>query len=235
MVRYIPGFITTVLVLISISLYSQSRSNFYVQLRNGQKIESYDIILKRPLFKPDFVQVNGQVRYDLIQVDKINYRQGYYAVRTIGISTKPTLLNVDIEGPISLFYQYKTNSSYDPYTGMYNYSGRRVYYLEKRKFEVEKFKLYILERMVEDHLPSLELVQKARKLSVYTYAGYLVGGGLMLYGFLNSDVDPATGRIKINPITFVGMGISIIPLITGSKKEDLMMRSILVYNNRGRN
>ncbi len=221
-----------IMLFVFASIFIQAQSNYYVILRNGKVIENFDINIKRPLFKKPYVEIGSDQKYDLFQVDKLNFRHGYYAVRELSSGRNSDLLEVETEGTISIFYQIKISSNYDPYMGygMYNSTARKVYYMEKERFLTQKLTVNNVSRAVQDHLPSLEFANKARNAGMITTAGYVAGLALTFTGLAQSKVDPNTGNIKFSPLVFVGLGVSIIPLISGSHKEKNLFRAIMTYN-----
>ena len=221
----------------------KAQNNFYLQLRNGQVIESFNIIVKNPLFKKPFFLVDNTKEIEWFQVDKVNFKDGYFVARELPRGRNTALLNIEFEGPISVYYdiQITRQDNYPGYGygayGSYGpgfYERKKVLYFEKTKYNVQALTTRNLIPAVENHKPSFELAQKARKVELASRFTSIVGGAGLIYGLTQSTINPNTGTVKISPWTWVGMGVISIPIFFKNKREDLVNQAILTYNQAHR-
>ena len=80
--------------------------------------------------------------------------------------------------------------------------------------------------LVQDYLPSAELVQKAKRLNQIANLLLVAGAGTMIYGVINTDYQ--TGKIPV--YTWIGLGGVLGGGFVRKQGTDYMQRSVLTYN-----
>ena len=224
------------LFLLFFGFYSMAFGQGYsVGLVNGKVIESYNIRLKNPLFKRPFILVNDSLELELDGVDYYTNYQGDYVVRNITFGSRKTILNREINGPISLFYIItQTGGYYDPTFGYTRGRERITYYFEKEKFVVQRLNFENLFVAVQDNPQSLEKLMEAQKIKRTNGLMYAAGAGLLVAGIMegyNSQGTTNQGTFKVSPFFIAGLVVITIPQFRKSQVHRKYIDAILIYND----
>ena len=82
-----------------------------------------------------------------------------------------------------------------------------------------------------DNAGAQQLLTESRRYQQATVASYVVGGGLLLYGLLQS-LQPSDGsRATISPLVYVAIPILIVPIVLQSKQANNQRQAISLYNS----
>ena len=118
--------------------------------------------------------------------------------------------------------------------GGYPYGGYRTTkteYFSKDNGPVQSLSLRNLAVATADNAGSQELLNNARRYRQSTIAAYVVGGGLLIAGLLQS-VQPSTNP-GISPLFYAAIPVLIVPLIFQSKQAAAQRQAIAIYNAGG--
>ena len=154
-------------------------------------------------------------------------------------------------GRISLYATYNTsyNSPYGPmgyggfgyggfggypYGGLggYPYGGyptTKTEYFSKDNGPVQNLTLRNLAIATADNAGAQQLLSNARHYRQSTIAAYVVGGGLLVAGLLQS-VRP-DNRPGISPLFYAAIPVLVVPLIFQSKQAAAQRQAIALYNS----
>jgi hypothetical protein len=224
---------------------STQPARFQVGLKNGAVYNAYDVEVKQPLFGRNFLLLDGQRRVELNEVGFYENETGHYVRTTLPHSSREATLRREKTGRISLYATY--NTSYAPggygmpgfgyggfgYGGFggYPYGGYRTTkteYFSKDNGPIQNLNARNLALATTDNAGVQELLAQARRYQTSTTIAYVAGGGLLLYGLLQSFQANSTG---ISPVTYAAIPVLIVPLIFQSKQASAQRQAIALYNS----
>lgn len=225
---------------------STQPTRYQVGLKNGAVYNAYDVEVKQPLFGRNFLLLDGQRRIELSEVGFYENETGHYVRTTLPRSSREATLRREKTGRISLYATY--NTSYSPggygmpgfgyggfgYGGFGGYpygSGYRTTkteYFSKDNGPIQNLNARNLALATADNAGAQELLAQARRYQTSTTIAYVAGGGLLLYGLLQSFQATSTG---ISPVTYAAIPVLIVPLIFQSKQAAAQRQAIALYNS----
>lgn len=225
---------------------STQPTRYQVGLKNGVVYNAYDVEVKQPLFGRNFLLLDGQRRVELSEVGFYENETGHYVRTTLPRSSREATLRREKTGRISLYATYNTNYSPGGYGmpgfgyGGFGYGGFGGYpygsgyrttkteYFSKDNGPVQNLNARNLALATADNAGAQELLAQARRYQTSTTIAYVAGGGLLLYGLLQSFQATSTG---ISPVTYAAIPVLIVPLIFQSKQAAAQRRAIALYNS----
>ena len=222
---------------------------YQVGLKNGRVFNVYDVEVKSPLFGRSHLLIDGQQRIDLTEVGFYEDQTGHYVRTTLPNSNRETTLRRERTGRISLYATYNTSYASSPYGmgyggfgyggmggfgypyGGYPYGGYRTTkteYFSKDNGPVQNLNLRNLALATRDNAGAQELLTQARRYRQSTIAAYVVGGGLLVAGLVQST---SAARPGISPLFYAAIPVLIVPLIFQSKQASAQRQAIALYNS----
>ena len=225
-------------------------TRYQVGLKNGQVYSVSDVEVKSPLFGHSHLLLDGQRRIDLADVGFYEDQTGHYVRTTLPRSSRETTLRREKTGRISLYATYNTSYASSPYGmgyGGFGYGGMgyggfggspyggyrttKTEYFSKDNGPVQNLNLRNLAVATADNAGAQALLNNARRYRQSTLAAYVVGGGLLVAGLLQS-VQP--GNPGISPLFYAAVPVLIVPLIFQSKQASAQQQAISLYNATNR-
>ena len=226
---------------------STQPTRYQVGLKNGTVYNVTDVEVKQPLFGRNFLLLDGQRRVELSEVGFYENETGHYVRTTLPRSSREATLRREKTGRISLYATY--NTSYSPggygmpgfgyggfgYGGFggYPYGGYRTTkteYFSKDNGPIQSLNARNLALATTDNAGAQELLTQARRYQTSTTIAYVAGGGLLLYGLLQSFQANSSG---ISPLTYAAIPVLIVPLVLQSKQASAQRQAIALYNSGG--
>ncbi|MFD1871731.1 hypothetical protein [Hymenobacter bucti] len=224
-------------------------TRYQVGLKSGQVYSVYDVEVKSPLFGRSHLLLDGQRRIDLADVGFYEDQSGHYVRTTLPRSNRETTLRREKTGRISLYATYNTSYASSPYGmgmgmggfgyggmgmggfGGYPYGGYRTTkteYFSKDNGPVQNLSVRNLALATADNAGAQALLSNARRYQQSTIAAYLVGGGLLVAGLVQSVRPNNPG---ISPLFYAAIPVLIVPLIFQSKQAAAQRQAIALYNS----
>lgn len=224
---------------------STQPTRYQVGLKNGAVYNVTDVEVKQPLFGRNFLLLDGQRRVELSEVGFYENETGHYVRTTLPNSSREATLRREKTGRISLYATYNTNYSPGSYGmpsygyggfgyggfGGYPYGGYRTTkteYFSKDNGPIQNLNARNLAMATADNAGAQELLAQARRYQTSTTVAYVVGGGLLAYGLLQSFQANSTG---ISAVTYAAIPVLIVPLIFQSKQASAQRQAIALYNS----
>jgi hypothetical protein len=118
--------------------------------------------------------------------------------------------------------------------GGYPYGGYRTVkteYFSKDNGPIQDMNMRNLLLATRDNAGSQQLLLDARRYQRGIVASYVVGGGLLVGGLLQS-LQPNTSGIS--PLVFAAIPVLIVPIVLQSKQVNNQKQAIALYNSQGR-
>jgi hypothetical protein len=224
-------------------------TRYQVGLKNGQVYSVYDVEVKSPLFGRSHLLLDGQQRIDLADVGFYEDQSGHYVRTTLPHSNRESTLRREKTGRISLYATYNTSYASSPYGmgmgyggfgyggmggypfGGYPYGGYRTTkteYFSKDNGPVQHLSTRNLAVATADNAGAQALLSNARRYQQSTIAAYVVGGGLLVAGLVQSVRPNNPG---ISPLFYAAIPVLIVPLIFQSKQAAAQRQAIALYNS----
>jgi len=224
-------------------------ARFQVGLKNGLVYSASDVEIKSPLFGRSYLLLDGQRKFELAEVGFYEDESGHYVRTTLPGSSREATLRRDRTGRISLYSittsQYSSSpggfgypgyggygSSYGGYGGN-PYGGYRTVktvYFSKDNGPIQNITTSNLMLATSDNAGAQQLLFESRRYQQATVASYLVGGGLLVAGLLQS-FRPNDGGSAISPLIYVALPILIVPIVLQSKQTNNQRQAIALYNS----
>jgi hypothetical protein len=224
---------------------------FQVGLKNGQVYNVADVEVKSPLFGRSHLLLDGRQRIDLADVGFYEDQTGHYVRTTLPNSNRETTLRREKTGRISLYATYNTSYASSPYGmgmgmgmggfgyGGYPYGGfgnpyggyrtTKTEYFSKDNGPVQNLNLRNLAIATAENPGAQQLLSNARRYRQSTIAAYVVGGGLLVAGLVQSTRP--TSSPGISPLFYAAIPVLIVPLIFQSKQAEAQRQAIALYNS----
>ena len=226
-------------------------ARYQVGLKNGMIYNVYDVEVKSPLFGHRQLLLDGRQRIDMAAVGFYEDQTGHYVRTTLPNSSRETTLRREKTGRISLYATYNTSYASSPYgggfgmggfgygglggypygMGGYPYGGYRTTkteYFSKDNGPIQNLTLRNLALATTDNAGSQELLTQARRYRQSSLAAYVVGGGLLVAGLVQS-VGPRNRGIS--PLFYAAIPVLIVPLIFQGKQASAQRQAIALYNS----
>ncbi|GAA3928423.1 hypothetical protein [Hymenobacter algoricola] len=223
-------------------------SRYSVGLKNGQTYRVFDVETKQPVFGRSFLLLDGQQRIDLSEVKYYEDETGHYVRTKLPKGNRDVTLRREKVGRISQYSAY-TNQFSGGYPGgfsPYGYGGRyggfggygmggpmyrpiKVEYFTKDNGPVQDLSLKNLSLATADNPASTEMLLQARRYQQYATASYVVGGGLLVAGLLNS-LSTRDGGTLISPLMYAAVPFLIVPVVVQGKQQRSIRQAISLYN-----
>lgn len=225
---------------------------YQVGLKNGTLYNVYDVEVKQPLFGRNFLLLDGQRRVDLNEVGFYENENGHFVRTTLPGSAREATLRREKTGRISLYATY--NTSYSPgyggfggglggfgyggfgggYGGYGGYPGggyrtTKTEYFSKDNGPVQSLNSRNLALATADNAGAQQLLAQARQYQTFTTGAYVVGGGLLVAGLLQSF---QANRSGISPLFYAAIPVLIVPLVLQGKQASAQRQAIALYNSR---
>ena len=235
---------------------SSSRpSRFQVGLKNGLLYNASDVEVKTPLFGRSYLLLDGQRKFEMAEVGFYEDESGHYVRTTLPGSSRESTLRRDKTGRISLYSI--TNSQYNSMPGGmgmggmgmggmgmggfgmggmgmggYPYGGYRTVkteYFSKDNGPIQNLSTPNLLLATRENAGSQQLLMESRRYQQATVASYVVGGGLLVAGLLQS-LRPSESRSGISPLMYAAIPVLIVPIVLQGKQANNQRQAISLYN-----
>ena len=228
-------------------------TRFQVGLKNGLLYNAFDVEVKTPLFGRSYLLLDGQRKFEMAEVGFYEDESGHYVRTTLPGSNRESTLRRDKTGRISLYSI--TTSQYNSmpggmgmgmgmggfgYGGMggfggmggYPYGGYRTIkteYFSKNNGPIQNLSTQNLMLATSDNAGAPQLLLESRRYQQATVASYVVGGGLLLAGLLQS-LRPNENRARISPLMYAAIPVLIVPIVLQGKQANNQRQAISLYN-----
>ena len=228
---------------------STQPTRYQVGLKSGAVYSVYNVEVKQPLFGRNFLLLDGQRRVDLNEVGFYENENGHFVRTTLPGSSREATLRREQTGRISLYATY--NTSYSPgyggfgggfggygYGGLGGYGGypggggyrtTKTEYFSKDNGPVQNLTSRNLALATADNAGAQQLLAQARQYQAFTTGAYVVGGGLLVAGLLQSLQGNNTG---ISPLFYGAIPVLIVPLVLQGRQAAAQRQAIALYNSR---
>ena len=226
-------------------------ARFQVGLKNGLLYNASDVETKNPLFGRSYLLLDGQRKFDLAEVGFYEDETGHYVRTTLPNSSRETTLRREKTGRISLYSV--TTAQYSPggfgYPGYGGYGGYgygyggfgspygngyrtiKTEYFSKDNGPVQNINTTNLLLATTDNAGAQQLLLESRRYKQATIASYVVGGGLLVVGLLQS-LRSSDGRgASVSPLVYVALPVLIVPIVLQSKQANNQRQAITLYNS----
>ena len=230
-------------------------SRFQVGLKNGMLYNASDVEIKSPLFGRSYLLLDGQRKFDMGEVGFYEDETGHYVRTTLPNSSREATLRRDKTGRISLYSitssQYNSGpggfgpggfgpGGFGRYGGMGGfgmggnpYGGYRTVkteYFSKDNGPIQSLSTRNLMLATSDNAGAQQLLFDSRRYQRITVASYVVGGGLMVAGLLQS-LRPTESGQAISPLVYAALPVLIVPIVLQSKQANNQRQAISLYNS----
>ncbi len=227
---------------------STQPARYQVGLKNGAVYNVYDVQVKQPLFGRNFLLLDGQRRVELSEVGFYENETGHFVRTTLPGSSREATLRREKTGRISLYATYSTSYAPGGY-GMpgYGYGGfgyggfggypygsgyrtTKTEYFSKDNGPIQNLNSRNLALATTDNAGAQELLSQARRYQTFVVGAYVVGGGLLVAGLLQSLQPNNPG---ISPLFYAAIPVLIVPLVLQGKQASAQRQAIALYNSTG--
>ena len=219
-------------------------ARFQVGLKNGLVYSANDVETKNPLFGHSYLLLDGQRRFEMAEVGFFEDESGHYVRTTLPSSSREATLRREKTGRISLYsitttqYSNPGGFGYPSYGyggyGMggfgYPYGGYRTVkteYFSKDNGPIQNLNSNNLLLATRDNAGAQQLLFDSRRYQHITTASYVVGGGLLIAGLLQT-LSPT--RAGVSPLTYAALPVLLIPVVLQSKQSSNQRQAIALYN-----
>ena len=223
---------------------------FQVGLKNGMIYSANDVETKNPLFGRSYLLLDGRQKFELAEIGFYEDESGHYVRTTLPNSSRETTLRREKTGRISLYSittsQYSSGpggfGGYPGYGyggygyggfGGYPYGGYRTVkteYFSKDNGPIQNLTTNNLMLATRDNAGAQELLMDSRRYQRLTVGSYVVGGGLLVAGLLQS-LRSSDGRASISPLVYAAIPVLIVPIVLQSKQANNQRQAIALYNS----
>lgn len=229
---------------------SNSRpSRFQVGLKNGMLYSANDVETKSPLFGHSYLLLDGRRRLEMAEVGFYEDETGHYVRTTLPGSSREATLRREKTGRISLYSitstQYNSGPGGFGYPGYggYGYGGYgmggfggnpyggyrtiKTEYFSKDNGPIQNLTSTNLLKATTDNAGAQQLLFDSRRYQNITTASYVVGGGLLLAGLLQT-LRPTTAGLS--SLTYLALPVLLVPVVLQSKQASNQRQAIALYN-----
>ncbi len=225
-------------------------TRFQVGLKNGMVYNAFDVETKTPLFGRSYLLLDGQRRFDLAEVGFYEDETGHYVRTNLPGASRETTLRREKTGRISLYSittaQYNSGPGGFGYPGMGGYGmggygmggfGRsyggyrtvKTEYFSKDNGPIQNLSNRNLMLATNDNAGAQQLLADSRRYQRATVVSYVLGGGLLAAGMLQTLRPTDNGR-SISPLIYVAIPVLIVPVVLQSKQAKNQRQAITLYN-----
>ena len=116
--------------------------------------------------------------------------------------------------------------------GGYPYGGYRTVkteYFSKDNGPIQNLNSRNLMLATSDNAGAQQLLAESRRYQQATVASYVVGGGLLVAGLLQS-LQPSDNGRGISPLVYAALPVLIVPIVLQSKQANNQRQAIALYN-----
>ncbi|GAA4027062.1 hypothetical protein GCM10022409_08800 [Hymenobacter glaciei] len=223
---------------------------FQVGLKNGLVYSANDVETKNPLFGRSYLLLDGQRKFELAEVGFYDDETGHYVRTTLPGSTREATLRREKTGRISLYSITTTQYSSGP--GGFGYPGYgmgsygmggygmgsygspyggyrtiKTEYFSKDNGPIQNLSSKNLLLATNDNAGAQQLLFESRRYQQLTTASYLVGGGLLVAGLLQTL---SATRAGVSPLTYLALPVLLVPIVLQSKQANNQRQAIAIYN-----
>ena len=224
-------------------------ARFQVGLKNGLVYNASDVEMKSPLFGRSYLLLDGQRKFEMTEVGFYEDESGHYVRTTLPGSARESTLRRDKTGRISLYsitsaqynsgpggmgypgYGYSSYGGYGGYGG-FPYNGYRTVkteYFSKDNGPIQNLTARNLMLATSDNAGAQQLLMESRRYQQATVASYVVGGGLLIAGLLQS-LQPSDGSRGISSLMYAAIPVLIVPIVLQGKQANNQRQAIALYN-----
>ncbi|UYZ57538.1 hypothetical protein [Hymenobacter latericus] len=230
---------------------------YRIGLKSGQVYAADDVELRQPVIGRSYLLLNGQQRFDLDQIKFYQDETGHYIRTTLPGSRREATLRREKQGRISTYSITSQSWSpggfggpwgYGPYGygmgrygfgspwGMagYPYGGGyrtvKTEYFSKDGGPIQDMNFRNLSVALSDNPGSAELLRDAARLKRVSTAGYIVGGGMLVAGMLNTFSGNAQ---RISPLLFISVPVLLVPTFVSGSQANKLKQAVQMYNYNG--
>jgi len=227
---------------------STQPARYQVGLKSGAVYNAYDVEVKQPLFGRNFLLLDGQRRVELSEVGFYENETGHFVRTTLPGSSREATLRREKTGRISLYATYSTSYAPGGYGmpgmgyGGFGYGGFGGYpygsgyrttkteYFSKDNGPIQNLNSRNLALATTDNAGAQELLGQARRYQTFVVGAYVVGGGLLVAGLLQSLQPNKPG---ISSLFYAAIPVLIVPLVLQGKQAAAQRQAITLYNSTG--
>ncbi|TPG72365.1 hypothetical protein [Hymenobacter nivis] len=230
-------------------------TRFQVGLKNGMVYNVYNVEQHSPIFGHSYLLLDGQRKVDFADVGFYEDENGHFVRTSLPGSSRETTFRRDRTGRISLYSTL--SSSYSPGYGGYGMGGyglggygmggyggypgggygspyggyrtTKTEYFSKDNGPIQSLNYRNLALATRDNAGAQELLAQGRHYQTAITAAYVVGGGLLLAGVLQS-LRGTNGQQTISPLLYAGIPILIVPIVLQGKQANAQRQAISLYN-----
>ncbi len=223
-------------------------ARFQVGLKNGMLYSANDVELKSPLFGHSYLLLDGRRRLEMAEVGFYEDETGHYVRTMLPGSSREATLRREKTGRISLYSitttQYNSGPGgfgYPGYGGYgyggggygmggYPYGGYRTIkteYFSKENGPIQNLTSTNLLKATIDNAGAQQLLFDSRRYQRITTASYVVGGGLLVAGLLQT-LNPSTAGLS--SLTYLALPVLLVPIVLQSKQASNQRQAIALYN-----
>lgn len=219
-------------------------TRYQVGLKSGMVYNVRDVETRNPLFGHSYLLLDGQRKVDFKDVGFYEDETGHYVRTTLPNSSREATFRRDKTGRISLYSITTTQYTSGGYPGRmgyggfgyggmggYPYGGYRTVkteYFSKDNGPIQDMNMRNLMLATRDHAGAQQLLVDARRYQRGIVASYVVGGGLLVGGLIQT-LKPNTAGVS--PLVFAALPVLIIPIVLQSKQVNNQKQAIALYNN----
>lgn len=209
--------------LASIKVIGQDES--FVELSNGERIESDNILLKEPVFRKAHLLVNGTEIYDLDEVIAYQIQGRYFKKFTVGSLAKPAFFLRTSHGKIDAYSAASTTMMMNQTTGGMSTVSNRWDYYSINHGPLQKVRYRFLKNDLKESPKAMEVIRKIRGLRTLTGIFYVAGAGLIISGV--TDLPNAKG---VPPTIIAGAVMYNVNFLLLNSKRNMLIEAIDAYN-----
>lgn len=229
-------------------------TRFQVGLKSGMVYNVYNVEQHSPIFGHSYLLLDGQRKIDFADVGFYEDESGHYVRTSLPGSSRENTFRRDRTGRISLYSTL--SSSYSPGYGGYGMGGfgggygmggyggypgggygspyggyrtTKTEYFSKDNGPIQNLNYRNLALATRDNAGAQELLAQGRHYQTAITAAYVVGGGLLLAGVLQS-LRGTNGQQSISPLLYAGIPILIVPIVLQGKQASSQRQAISLYN-----
>lgn len=226
---------------------SSAPARYQVGLKSGMVYNVRDVETRSPLFGHSYLLLDGQRKIDFKDVGFYEDETGHYVRTTLPNSSREATFRRDKTGRISMYSITTTQYTSGGYPGRYGYGGFgyggmggypyggyrtvKTEYFSKDNGPIQDMNMRNLLLATRDNAGAQQLLLDARRYQRGIVASYVVGGGLLVGGLVQS-LQPNTSGIS--PLVFAAIPVLIVPIVLQSKQVNNQRQAISLYNSEVR-
>ncbi|RAK65681.1 hypothetical protein [Hymenobacter edaphi] len=230
----------------------QQQPRYRIGLVNGAVYAADDVELRQPAVGRSYLLLNGQQRFELDQIKFFDDETGHYIRTNLPGSRRQATLRREKTGRISTYsitsqqympgaygsgfgyggfgrFGYPYGYGGYPYGGYPYGSGYRTVkteYFSKDGGPIQDMNFRSLSVAVSDNPGSAALLRDVARLRRFSTAGYVVGGGLLAAGMLNTF----SGNSRGLPLVLVSVPVLLVPTFLSGSQARKLKQAVQLYN-----